>query len=465
MGEKQWVIKINDELKRLPDASEESTHWSKRSIYRIPACVTEINKRAYKPQIVSFGPYHHGLEYLKAMEEHKRRALLHFLERSKEPLQSFVDALIPVVGDLRDAYEQLDPKWQDVDLFLEMMIVDGCFMLEILRSTTTTATQAEHRPLPPPPPQSHQPEIQPHEADHPARVKDYAGNDPIFSNHGKLYIVPYLKRDMLMLENQLPMLLLEKLVSTPKHKSFKDGKDLTRRILKFFYQNVPAKHLHHFHNCLHILDIYRKSLLVDEPKPKKHKTRAGQHGPRQGGDEYIRSATELNEAGIHIEKSKSRSLRDISFHHGVLKLPLVVVDDTLESLYLNLIAFERFHVGAGNEVTSYIFFMDNIIDSARDVSLLHSCNIIQNALGSDKAVANLFNSLSKDITFDPDSSLGDVHTQVSAYCQKAWHQWRANLMHTYFTNPWAILSVIAAIFLFALTIIQTIYSVLAYINR
>lgn len=243
-----------------------------------------------------------------------------------------------------------------------------------------------------------------------------------------------------------------------------DGKDLTRRILKFFSQNVPAKHLHNFYSCLHILDMYRKSLLVDDQNPKKHKTRAAPNRPHQGGEEIIRSATELNEAGIRIEKSKTRSLKDISFHHGVLKLPLVVVDDALESLYLNLIAFERFHVGAGNEVTSYIFFMDNIIDSARDVSLLHSCNIIQNALGSDKAVANLFNSLSKDITLDPASSLDEVHKQVSAYCQKAWHQWRANLMHTYFTNPWAILSVIAAIFLFALTIIQTIYSVLAYVD-
>ncbi|KAL8475805.1 hypothetical protein ACS0TY_028458 [Phlomoides rotata] len=110
MVENQWVKQINDELERLPNASEESTYWSKRSIYRIPAYVVEINKRAYKPQIVSFGPYHHGLEYIEAMEEHKHHALLHFLERSKDPLQSFVDALIPVVEDLRDAYEQLDPK-------------------------------------------------------------------------------------------------------------------------------------------------------------------------------------------------------------------------------------------------------------------------------------------------------------------------------------------------------------------
>lgn len=168
---------------------------------------------------------------------------------------------------------------------------------------------------------------------------------------------------------------------------------------------------------------------------------------------------ELYEAGIRFKKSESRSLKDISFEDGVLSLPHIVVDDTTESMFLNLIAFERFHVGAGNEVTSYIFFMDNIIDGAMDVSHLHARGIIQNAMGSDKAEAKPFNSLSKDVTIDPDSSLDVVYKSVNKYCKKRYHMWRANLCHTYFRNPWAMLSVIAVVFLFALTIVQTIYTV------
>ncbi|KAH6809817.1 hypothetical protein C2S51_027600 [Perilla frutescens var. frutescens] len=455
MEDKEWVVNINKDLENLANTSEESAQWSKRSIYRIPASVTDINRRAYKPQIVSFGPYHHNDDNLKAMEPHKRRALLHFLKRSNKPLHTYVEAFAPIAHDLKHAYDQLNPQWHhDTDKFLELMIVDGCFILEILRSATSTSAQAHRPPAPMMPAQNQAP---PRINDQSAVLQDYAANDPIFSNHGKLYIVPYLKRDMLMLENQLPILVLQKLVAIQNDNSLQEGKDvITKRILKFFQQNVPAKNLHEFNHCLHILDIYRKSLLLDEPRAKKHKTKGGGGGGDShhgGGDDIIRSATELNEAGIRIKRSGSRSLKDISFHGGVLKLPLIVVDDALESLYLNLIAFERFHVGAGNEVTAYIFFMDNIIDSARDVSLLHSCGIIQNAVGSDKAVAKLFNSLSMDITLDPDSSLDQVHKQVSAYCQQPWHQWRANLMHTYFTNPWAILSVVAAVFLFALTII------------
>ncbi|CAN0865282.1 UPF0481 protein At3g47200 [Linum grandiflorum] len=106
--------------------------------------------------------------------------------------------------------------------------------------------------------------------------------------------------------------------------------------------------------------------------------------------------------------------------------------------------------------------MDKIIDSERDVALLTSKGIIQNAVGSDKAVAKLFNSMSRDITLDPESSLEVVHKRVSAYCRKPWNEWRANLIHTYFRNPWAILSLVAAFFLFALTIAQTIYTIYPY---
>ncbi|KAL2556154.1 Plant protein of unknown function [Forsythia ovata] len=430
MESKDWIIKVNNELESMADITTEVVHWKKRSIYRVPASVIDLNKKAYKPQTVSFGPYHYGEEHLKAMEEHKHRALLHFLKRSRKPIERYVDALAEVVDDLKDAYDQLHPVWQqDTEAFLKLMILDGCFILEILH----TATQA---------------------------LDDYASNDPIFSNHGRLYIVPYLKRDMLMLENQLPLLVLEKIVAVEKEKTRGEEKYVTNLILEFFSQKNTVKNME---KCLHLLDVYRKSLL-QEPRQKKHINKSGNE-VHPGGDEIIRSATELNEAGIRIKKSNTRSLKDISFHGGVLKLPLIVVDDTTESMYLNLIAFERLHVGAGNEVTSYIFFMDNIIDSARDVSLLRSCGIILNAIGSDKAVANLFNSLSKDVTLDPNGSLDEVHKNVSDYCKKPWNAWRADIMHNYFRNPWAILSVIAAIiFLFALTIIQTVYSVLSYVH-
>lgn len=180
---KNWVIQVNDSLTKFPDAKSESELWKKRSIYKVAPYVAELNKKAYRPQAVSFGPYHNGHDHLWPMEEHKPRALLQFLRRSGKPLDKYLDSLREVVGALMECYDPLESPWKDDrEGFLRLMILDGCFMLEILR----TDVQA---------------------------LDDYAANDPIFSSHGKLYIMPFLKRDMLMIENQLPILLLERLVA------------------------------------------------------------------------------------------------------------------------------------------------------------------------------------------------------------------------------------------------------------
>lgn len=179
----EWVIEVDEQLKTMVGSETEMEHWMKRSIYRVPPNITDLNNKAYIPQLVAFGPYHHAQPHLYPMEDHKQRALLHFLKRSGKPLQLFVQSLAKDLQQLRDCYELLDPMWQDDDhKFMQLMIVDGCFMLEILRFRTHT-------------------------------TEDYAETDPIFSNHGKMHVMPFIKRDMLMLENQLPMKVLHSLVA------------------------------------------------------------------------------------------------------------------------------------------------------------------------------------------------------------------------------------------------------------
>ena len=209
--------------------------------------------------------------------------------------------------------------------------------------------------------------------------------------------------------------------------------------------------------ALHPLDILRRSLLFG---PTQTAPPALPH--HSAPDDIIRSAEELYEAGIRFKRSQTSSLLDISFRGGVLRLPAIVVDDTTEYMLLNLMAFERLHAGAGNEVTAYVFFMDNMIDTAADVALLTCRRIVHNTVGSDKAVAKLFSGLSRDVVLEPHSALDDVHRQVNAYCRKRWNRWRANLVHTYFRSPWSFLSLAAAVFLLAMTIMQTVYTVLPF---
>ncbi|KAI3991053.1 hypothetical protein MKX01_017213 [Papaver californicum] len=334
------------------------------------------------PQAVSFGPYHHGDNQLKQMEEHKHRALLHFLKRSKNPIESYMDALHRVGKYLIDSYDWLDEANDD--------------------------------------------------------YRDQYGN---YTDQ----FLQLMMRDMLMLQNQLPMLLLETLLGVESGGKPKDEEEfLNKIIIPLCTQNRPTLSLG---KCLHVVDVYRKNLLQQPRYEVPHQTRL------HGTDDYTR---ELYEAGIRFKTSKTVSLKDISFRCGVLRLSEIVVDDTTESTFLSLMAYERFHVEEGSEVTAYIFFMDKIIDSAKDVSLLHSKGIIKNVLGKD--IYKIFLLITHSL-LSLDNGLDEVHKKVTDYCKKKWNEWRANLIHTYFRSPWAVFSVLVAIFLMALTIVQTIYTI------
>jgi hypothetical protein len=137
--------------------------------------------------MVSLGPFHHRDPDLVPMEMHKRRALLRLLRRARRPPGHLVAAVREVEEQLRAAYVGLGDEWRGGgDRFVEMMVVDGCFLLEMMR---TAAAAGRRRTV-------HQ---------------DYAPNDPVFSRHGLLYMVPYVQRDMLMVENQLPLLVLQRI--------------------------------------------------------------------------------------------------------------------------------------------------------------------------------------------------------------------------------------------------------------
>ncbi|KAG1370273.1 putative UPF0481 protein [Cocos nucifera] len=57
-----------------------------------------------------------------------------------------------------------------------------------------------------------------------------------------------------------------------------------------------------------------------------------------------------------------------------------VGDETTKFLFLNLTAFKCLHIGTGSEVTSSVFFMDNIIDFAKDISLLNLKGITKSSI-------------------------------------------------------------------------------------
>ncbi|GAB2279624.1 hypothetical protein Dimus_014268 [Dionaea muscipula] len=452
--ESEWVISIRKKLEEARQ-TEASSSWGKLSIYRVPHCLRDpAHKKSYVPQVVSLGPYHHGRLSVQEMEPHKWRALHHILRRHDQDINIYLDAMKELEEKARTCYER-PVSWSSEE-FVEMMVLDGCFMLELFRGAAGGF-----------------------------KALGYAMNDPVFSMRGT---VNSIQRDMIMLENQIPLFVLDMLLSLQVGKS--DHKGLVARLaLGFFDPLMPTEPLtgsqrsrlesSHGHAIevpfdplsddggLHCLDVFRRSLLHKgvQPLPKQWFRRWSHSNTvvDKRRQQLIHCVSDLKNAGVKFKKRKTDRFWDIRFENGVLKIPRILVHDGTKSLFFNLIAFEQCHMDSTNDITSYVIFMDSLINSAEDVSHLHYCGIIEHWLGNDDEVADLFNKLCQEVAFDVnDSSLSRLSEQVNSYYNHRWNSWRAALTHKYFNNPWATLSFVAAVFLLLLTAAQTFYGVYAY---
>ncbi|XP_052170368.1 putative UPF0481 protein At3g02645 [Diospyros lotus] len=240
-----------------------------------------------------------------------------------------------------------------------------------------------------------------------------------------------------------------------------DIEKLNENILSLLDHGHDSSYYSKMGKCLHMLNLYRKGLLYtynEYGNVVPQSPDQGEGKDKLVGHNVVHPAIELHEASVRFTKSDSKSLQDITFDSGILKLPNFIVDDHTESMFLNLIAFERCHIRAGSDITSFVTFMDHIIDDNQDIKLLSLKGIIENYIGIDKEAADLFNIMSKDLIMEMTGNPDQVY--LIKYCSTPWHKWVANLTQTYFKNPWAIISVIAAFLLFSLTVLQTVYTIL-----
>ncbi|TKY46398.1 UPF0481 protein isoform X2 [Spatholobus suberectus] len=101
-----------------------------------------------------------------------------------------------------------------------------------------------------------------------------------------------------------------------------------------------------------------------------------------------RNIQELRAAGVRLKKSNSRRLWDISFSCGwlrpELKLPEITVDDTTAPTFLNLITYEMCPDFRNNYkiCSSFVAFMDSLIDHPDDVKELRSAGVLDPKLRS-----------------------------------------------------------------------------------
>ncbi|KAK3412060.1 hypothetical protein EUGRSUZ_I00823 [Eucalyptus grandis] len=396
----EWVVYT----KELQRAREDDVAWAraKPSIYQIPSYLKDAEKDAYVPQIVSLGPYHHGDKCLSQMEQHKWRCLHHILERTNHRMDYYL-------GSVKAR---------------RVLVLDRCFVIELFQGVKGGFT-----------------------------ALGYPRNDPVFSSMGGS--MHRIRQNMIILENQIPFFILDRLLGLQHGNANQKGL-VAKRAVRFFeplmqtdeHSRTMLKYDPLFYEGgLHCLEVYRRSLLRLGTMPEARTwTKRGSRRRQQ----HVRSVVELREAGIDFKQRKTDRFWDIKFNGTRL-------------LFLNLIAFEQSRFDCSNAISSYVTFMDNLINSPEDVGYLHYCRIIEHWLGSDAEVADLFNQLCQEVAFNiNDSYLFELSVDLNIYYSLKWNNWRASLKHNYFNNPWTIISVMAAFVLLVLTFTQTYYGVYGY---
>eukprot|EP00268_Persea_americana_P047477 TRINITY_DN4951_c0_g1_i3.p1 TRINITY_DN4951_c0_g1~~TRINITY_DN4951_c0_g1_i3.p1 ORF type:complete len:302 (-),score=38.01 TRINITY_DN4951_c0_g1_i3:141-1046(-) len=282
------------------------------------------------------------------MEEHKWRYLHDILSRKTEGWLE--DCLATVKGlekKARNYYSELITTL-DSDSFVEMMVLDGCFILELFRRDLN---------------------------------EDYDAISQL------AWLIQAIYYDLLLMENQIPFFVLQRLSGLID--SSDSSPPLAESALKFFLSrcstvlgridgsNIQIRHLLHLLHTAYVLCPGKYARLIEIPQ--------------------IDCASKLEERGIRFRKKNvgDGDILDIKFEEGVIEIPAIQVWDKTEREFLNLIAFEQCYRHCRGYITTYYHFMDCLINTAEDVRILCREGIIDDSLGNEELVASHFNSMAR----------------------------------------------------------------------
>ncbi|XP_072968018.1 UPF0481 protein At3g47200-like [Typha angustifolia] len=405
------------------------------TISRAPAYVRTGNEKLYEPMVITIGPYHHDWE-LEAMEKRKLLFVRDLLARSttKAILEVLLGRMKALENEARRCYsERIDLTSKD---FVKMMLLDGCFVIEYL-----------------------------------LKFKE----EKLFSG------VYFIHTDLILMENQIPFFIIEGLFELLVGGAA-ESRPFLVELIRHMYLKVPSLKIHDSGlpppaKIHHLLHLYWHWAVPGDKKPSV----SDQHSPplerlicrlfscfpwRKPVKEtsFIPSATELHEAGVTLRKKASpRHMLDITFRNGVMEIPLKKIEDLTKPILTNLVAFEQSMLDGPKNITSFSVLMDSLISKEKDVAILQRCGVIDNWLGSEDEVSRFFNKLCEHAIIDPDDHyFSELFSKVNSYYDTKWHSHRARLVHDYFSSPWSILSLVAALVLLVLTLLQTFFAIYSY---
>ncbi|QCE05429.1 hypothetical protein DEO72_LG9g432 [Vigna unguiculata] len=434
-------VSTEERLARLRNAYERSEIGSKAKIQRVAPHLVGDGRMHYEkhftPKLMSLGPIHYGAPKLQLGEEYKQMWASMYLSSTDKTPEFLLGEIAQNVEALKelfapDLFTGNHLFWnyseQGFNSLEEMiswtLLVDGCALLRILEYA-----------------QPERPEKM--------NVKDEQ-------------LSPVLQ-DVLLLENQLPYPLLKLLWRGTNMELIQTMK----QFLMLYEWATANKERIEFEAPTHLLDLHRSMILYDNP-PKYTTYVKTEDIPPQKTQYYnsteefwitYRNITELKAAGVEVKASKTRNVKDVTFSLGrfrsELTLPEMIVDENTASFTLNLIAYETCPDFANFEFCNHISFLNSFIDTPDDVKALRSAGVLINSLGSDKDVMNLFTTINSNLVPNMKKYAHVMFQIEKHYRHKSLPTWIALAYNTYFSNPWTIIALFAALLGLILTFIQT----------
>ncbi|ESQ44031.1 hypothetical protein EUTSA_v10006372mg [Eutrema salsugineum] len=320
-------------------------------IYRVPECLREVNPKAYTPQLVLIGPLHRSLRsqalksrgditktksmgYLNT-EAHKKIYLAEFAKRvegKKRVVEGFRRMIEEDEDMIRASYSE-STAWIESQEFVDMVLYDSVFIIELMLRDSSRLQE---------------------------KIGDPLMDEPCLEST--------IRGDLILLENQLPYFILEKLFD-PIVKILLPNQTLRTLVISYFELDKSKKMKEETSTFRHFTDLLRCVRVETLPE----------HGVEDCGPiAKMHNADKLDSRGLRFEAVEQEFSVEVKFDikTGSLKIPCFSADDDMETLLRNIMAFEQSHYPYNAYVCDYITFLDLLIDTEKDVDLLVEKDVI-----------------------------------------------------------------------------------------
>ncbi|XP_027121981.1 UPF0481 protein At3g47200-like [Coffea arabica] len=360
----------------------------------VPPHFRKVDEMSYTPKLVSIGPIHHNRKSLWLTKEKKRQFLGTFPDEKNKELRWKMGKW---EARVRRCYSMTFQGISSAD-FVDMLVIDGCFIVLLLRLDHKWSKEGVD-----------------------------ATDNPIFSTR---WMLPEIGRDLLMIENQLPLFVLKEIFNVtklmPNETSFEE---VALEFFKSYHIGKEAMVIKKHHtegHHEHLLDLFHSLYLT----PKSSDSGAAQKRrknkkplmdrPSVRGKNWVPSATVLKSSGVRFYAKEGNSL-EIQFRRGrlsgILSIPSISIDESSIIILKNLLAYEQSSRGIEPLFTSLVLFFSSMASVPDDIKLLREASIILHQPGDDQMLIEVLKLLSKQLECDVrDCSMKQQVEDIRAFC-------------------------------------------------